>query len=110
MTVYTPPATIEKPDVHPLETYGSRLEAYEQQIVAFCKANSKSKYSGKSIRFQVADGYATYYVFKLSPLTLIWDDSGDAYQFPYVDRLTASDIKQEVAKQEALKQFFSSKK
>lgn len=106
-TVYSAPKEIEVPGIMPLETYSQRLREYEEAIVSWIKARYHSKYAGKSIRFQVADGYATYYIFSLSPVKLIHDNSADGYAFPYIERLTAGDIKKHIGVADAYAKLFS---
>jgi len=44
----------------------------------------------------MADGFAFYMVLSMRPLELMHIPLGDAYQFPYANRLTAKDIESKI--------------
>ena len=98
---------IRKPAIGDWKTYESRAESYIGKIVDYAKANGHGPEAGRIIRFGVADGKAQYVVFSLKPVVLIHLDVWDGYQFQYVNRLTASDVRDEIARQEALEKLFS---
>jgi len=108
--VYSGVEGINKPDNGgDWETYWDRAEAYEKRIIEYAKKNSSCSEAGKVIRFGVADGKASYVVFSLKPVVLIHLAIGDAYQYQYAHRLTASDVRQEIKGQEALDRLFAGK-
>lgn len=116
--VFTPPASIQKPEIgtyfarggEGTQAYFAAEEAYVKQVSEFAKANGKGKLAGEEIRFQVADGYARYIVYSTSPVVLLHLPIGDAWQYQYANRLTASDIKEEVRRSQAIAKLFSKSK
>jgi len=92
-----------------IRDYFKAEEAYVESVKAWAKANGKGKLAGEEIRFQVADGYARYIVFSTTPVALIHLSIGDAWQYQYANRLTASDIKEEVRRNQAIAKLFSSR-
>ena len=89
------------------KTYEQRTEAYVDKIKKYAKENSKCPEAGKEISFGVADGKARYVILSLKPVQLIHLDVYDGYNFQYVNRLTAQDVKNELKRQEALERLFS---
>lgn len=85
--------------------YEKRAEAYIQRIKDYAKQNSKCSEAGKEIHFGVADGRARYVVLSLRPVELVHLDVDDGYQFQYVNRLTAADVRAEIKRIEALANF-----
>jgi len=107
--VYSPPSSIEKPQfsIDDLPGYFKAEEEYVKKVQDWAKENGDSEgLSGEIIRFQVADGYAQYVVWKLKPVTLIHLPVGDAWQFPYANLLTVKDVKQQVQHEKALANIF----
>lgn len=85
----------------------NRLEEVEERwtkkLRDWCKANSPGhKYVGEIIRQGVADGYAQYMVLSLRPLALIHLPLGDAYQFQWAHRWTASDVKEMIEQEKRM--------
>lgn len=109
-TVYAPPSEIEAPDFMPYQDYGQRCAEYQDKIREYCEANGKGKFRGQVASFGVADGSARYYVLSLSPLVLILDQSGDAWQYQYINRLTAGDIKARCNDEKKLAKLFGKSK
>ena len=115
--VYSAPAEIKKPEIGAFfsrkgegpEAYFKAEEAYVAAVKAWAKANGKGKLAGEENRFQVADGYACYIVFSTTPVVLIHLATGDAWQYQYANRLTASDIKEEVRRNQAMAKLFGKK-
>lgn len=119
--IFSPPKGFEPPEFkHPEDgNYKDAVRRYHEccnKYVEAIKRSMRDSYrdvcpeAGKEIRFQVADGYAVYVVAGLKPVELVHVDVEDAYQFPYVHRLTASDIKKEIKKIEDIKKLFRRKK
>ncbi len=86
-----------------------RTETYVQKIKDYAKANSKCPEAGKEIHFSVADGKACYIVLSLKPVELIHLDVYDGYNFQYVHRLTAADVRAEIKRDEAVAKLFKVK-
>ena len=63
------------------------------------------KLVGEIIKFGVADGRAEYMVASMTPLELVHIPLGDAYEFPYVHRLTKKDVEDKIKGQKALDEF-----
>lgn len=89
-----------------VKQYEQEVEAYEKKLRAFCKKESKSKYSGEIIKFPVADGYARYMVLSLRPTQLIYIDEWDGYQTDVVNYIPPNEIKKLVDGQKALNKLF----
>jgi hypothetical protein len=66
--------------------------------------------SGKEITFPVADGRARYIVVSLKPVVMIHDDTGDAWNYDYVHRLTAADIRTKIKQQNDLNKLINKKR
>lgn len=86
--------------------YEKRAEVYVQKIKDYAKQNSKCSEAGKEIHFPVADGRACYVVLSLRPLELVHLDVNDGYSFQYANRLTATDVRAEIKRNEALTRLF----
>lgn len=91
------------------------LKDCKEHLDRLCKALHESykdvcPEAGKVIKFPEGDGYAVYVVARLKPVELVWVDMGDAWQFKYAHRLTASDVREEIRRDESLRKLFSSKK
>lgn len=95
--IYSPPKEIGKvPEWDFDRPYTEALkkeEEWTKKLVEWCKKNSSSEYAGEIIQTQVADGYAQFMVLRLKPVELIWLPLGDAWDFRWAHRWTASDIK-----------------
>lgn len=89
------------------ETYGERAEEYVQKVVDHAKQNGGCPEAGKEIHFAVADGRARYIVFSLKPVVLIHLNVSDGYQFQYINRLTAGDVRAELKREEAMRKLFN---
>lgn len=61
---------------------------------------------GRLIRFPYADGYAWYQVVSVSPPKLRPVPYGDAWAYPYANRLRADDIRVELQRREGLVRLF----
>ena len=77
-----------------------------KDVKEFTKEHGSGLYAGKEVRFPVADGYARYMVLSLRPVELIHLDIEDGWNFQYVERLTAADIKEKLRSQKGLKKLF----
>jgi hypothetical protein len=112
--IYSAPKEFKKPDYpsfQDFDKYQAACNKYIADIKAWAKqANPSCPESGKEITFPVADGRARYIVVSLKPVTLIHDDTMDAWHYQYVHRLTAADIRKEIKRQEGLNKLFGGKK
>ena len=97
MKVYLPPKAVEeKPEIN----YGAKdfrkefqkEEVWADKIKEWAKTHGKGRNKGKEVNFPYADGRARYVIFE--PNALIHLPIGDAWQYPYIERLRASDISQ----------------
>lgn len=105
-TIYSPPTQIKVPnlahhlgDRYDLNGYRAAVAEYEAEVVEFARRQGSGDLAGEIVRFSVADGYASYVVFKQRPLTLLHLETGDAYRLPeFAERgLAIADIRQRVA-------------
>ena len=103
--VYAPPVEIKHPEFT-AKDYFKAEENYINAVVAWAKQHGKGKLAGEVIQFPVADGYAQYVVFSTTPVALIHLPIGDAWQYQYANRLTASDIKEKVRQSQAMAKLF----
>lgn len=112
-TIYSPPDGVAVPEYKfgdPLQEYRKKQDEFIETVAAFCKnRNPNKEHVGKVIRFPHADGYAIYMVASLRPVELIHLPLGDAWEYPYVHRLSMSDVLEEINRQEALERIFSKK-
>lgn len=114
--VYSPPEGFSPPDITDFikpgkfqtQEYHEACDKYMRDIKDWAKKESPDSEAGKMISFPVADGKALYIVFSLKPVTLIHVNTGDAYQYQYAHRLTASDIRKEIKRTEFLTDIFRS--
>ena len=87
------------------------IEKYEKEYLKevqdYARKNGTGDYAGEVLRISHADGYAQYVVVSLKPVKLIHLPIGDAWAAPYVHRMTASDIKWEIDRRNALAKMFA---
>lgn len=108
--LYRAPETIAVPKFDPKLSYQERKaqeDKYEQELISFCKENSKCPHAGSEIRFPIGDGFACYIVYDYR--SLIHVETGDAYCIGEVHArgLLKADIIKEVNKVRALNELFS---
>jgi len=109
--IYSAPKEIAEPEFHVngefnMDAYNEDTERYRKEVADYAKKYGKGKLAGKIVSFPIADGSASYVVFSSSPVQLLHLADGDAYQFPYANRLTASDIKERIGYDEAMVEIF----
>lgn len=114
--IYSPPKDVEPvPGMEDFMVDGKfnmkKMEEVEEKwtetLRDWCKVNSPGrKYVGEIIRQGVADGYAQYMVLSLKPLVLIHLSLGDAYQFQWAHRWTASDVKEMIEREKKMQSLF----
>jgi len=112
--VYTAPKSIKKPEFEhgrgqDWKEFDKLEAAYEKQIVEWAKKHGKGPEAGEEVNFPVADGSARYIVLSLKPVQLIHVDTGDAWHFQYVTRLTAVDLRKQIASAKSLRELFHKK-
>lgn len=113
--IYAPPSKIKVPNSSDYmlssgfdnKAYLKAEKEYIEAIRKLCEENYSGKYVGKIARFPVADGYAEYMIASLRPLKVIHLPIGDAYRYPYAERLHSKDFKATVDSQEAMERIFS---
>ena len=82
-----------------------------KELKAYCIKRNPTESVGEIISFPVADGKAMYMVASLiQPVQLIHLPLGDEYQFPFVKRLTARDIRQLIKADKAMAEIFGGNK
>lgn len=92
------------------EEIDAQEDKYLEDLCAYAKVSGKGAEAGQVLRFPYADGYAQYVVLSLlSPVKLIHVATGDAWDYPYINRLTAADLKKELRRDEARAALFSKK-
>lgn len=84
-------------------------EKHDKEYIENVRKSVKTAdpYAGKILAIPHADGYAQYMVKSLKPVVLIHLPVGDAWEAPYVHRMTANDIKQEIDRSERWKTLFA---
>jgi len=91
--IYSTPKSLSVPEFDDLDTYEERVEQYQNDLRDWCIQHGNGKHRGKVASFPYADGSARYYIVSLRPLKLVHDATGDAWHYPYIERLTAKDIR-----------------
>ncbi len=113
-TVYSGIQGLNAPEFDPDEDYRkliTREEKYVKEVAAKAKKmSSDCPEAGEEIRFGVADGYARYIVLSLKPVKLIHLQVGDAWNFQYVNRLTAKDVREEIRRRKGIEALFPARK
>lgn len=96
-TVYRAP--IEAPTIDfraGVDVWRKQASDYIERVAAMARAvNGTEPLVGKVVRFQIADGYAEYIVWKAKPLQLVHLDLGDGYSIPpaHARGLRLADVK-----------------
>lgn len=111
--IFSAPNSIPIPKWNYKKTHQENMEEeskYVKQLkVVLADRKPGQKLVGEIIKFGVADGYAEYMVASVSPLELVHIPLGDAYEFPYVHRLTKKDVEDKIKGQKALEELFKKK-
>ncbi len=109
--VYSPPKALQVPR---FDDCGRDFHAYDQaqakfveSVKTWAKTNSRGEFSGEEVFFPHADGYARYVVLSLKPVVLIHLPVGDAWQYPYIERLLAKDIIARIRSDKSLAEAFA---
>ena len=100
-TIYAPPESVEVPEIN-FQTWQEDEKKFIEELKDFCKTHGKGSEKGELIRIPHADGYAQYVVFSLRPVELIHVPTGDAWDSPYAELLTAKKIKEMIRADKAM--------
>jgi hypothetical protein len=117
-TIYNAPEGFDPPDIQKYSKAGNFDKYFKdcEKYVKNLKKTIKKGYgkacpeAGEEIHFPVGDGAARYIVATLKPVRLIHLAVGDAWQYQYAHRLTASDIRKEIKQDKEWKRIWASKK
>lgn len=108
--VYAPPIECGNPPIFdvkkPVPELLAEYAAYEQRIVAWCRQHGSGPEAGRIVRFPIGDGQASYVIESLKPVILIHVPTPDSYQFPYIERLTAKDVRERIQQEESIAELF----
>ena len=112
--IFRAPETIKTPSFSKFIINGKfdRLayDKAEQDYLAELKAMLVNRKNGKNVgevvQFPCADSYAQYMVASMRPLELVHVPLGDAWDYPYIERLTATDIQNKIDQTKALAKLF----
>src|SRR5687767_8181884 len=100
--IFSPPECIPVPDwdiKKSMDENQAEEEKYLDVLKKYLKRRKPNNDKvGKIIRFPVADGYAIYMIAGLRPVELIHIPLGDSWQYEYANRLTMSDVLEEIQK------------
>lgn len=93
------------------DRYTEACRLYEQEVRQFCLDEGNGDICGETISFPVADGRATYMVFKTKPLTMLILEYGDPYRVdPIMERgLRLSDVRERIRSEAAIAELFGRK-
>jgi len=86
--------------------YKKAEKVYYKAVEDYCKREGSGKYKGKIVRFPVADSYAEYMVLSTRPCELVHLEIGDAWEYRYIDKLSAKDIIKEIESEEEMQKLF----
>lgn len=107
--IYSPPTEIKVPvlDWKNVKQYEKDCETFREDLKKYLKDNGyNEEHTGTSINFPFADGYAEYMVMSLNPVQLVHIPVWDAWEYPYVERLTKMDIEEKIKQQISLSKLF----
>lgn len=90
----------------PYKEEEKREEAWLEGLREKVKTLSNDPYAGESLYIPYADGSAHYMVMSLKPVELVHIPLGDAWDAPYVHRMTAKDIKGEIDRKKKIQALF----
>ena len=110
--IYSAPKEIAVPSYTNFKCYDlyeKACDEYVEKIQEYARKLNPCPEAGEIVYFPVADGQAQYVVVSLKPVTLIHLDIGDAWDFQYANRLTASDIRKKIKAQKVIQELFKNK-
>ncbi len=106
--VYGPPKGLNVPKYNSDWKVYDRAEAkFVKDISDWCKKHGSGEYAGEEVYFPYADGHARYIVLSTRPLRLVHLPVGDAWNYPYIERLTARDIISQIEREHGLSRLFA---
>lgn len=110
--IYSHPESVGAPPRYDMKkSHDENVKAeteWTEKVCQWAKQYGSGQYAGEIVRFSVADGYAMYVVVSLKPVKLIHLDLGDGYDFQYIDRLSANDIRNRIDAMNKMKELFGS--
>lgn len=83
----------------------ARDEEWVDSLKAWAKKHGRGPLRGEEVAFPCGDGYARYVVLRNTELIHI--PVGDAWQFPYIERMLARDIKANIERRKGLDRLFA---
>lgn len=107
LTVYNAPASIEQRPFNS-KTWEADTQWYMDELRAFvrrCKVKPCPE-QGKIVKFPHADSYAQYMVISMSPVQLVHIPLMDGWEYPYIERLTAKDIREKVKHEQMIQERY----
>ena len=113
--VFRAPEDFEAPvltlDDYRAGTWQTKEADYIERLADRAKMNGTNPLLGKVIRFQRGDGFAQYMLWSTKPVQLIWLELGDAWQVEeaLTRGLRLSDIREQVEREQRLREFFAAK-
>jgi len=91
--VYSPPKGLNVPKFNSdWKVYETAEAKFVTDVSDWCKKHGSGEYAGEEVYFPYADGHARYIVLSTRPLRLVHLPVGDAWNYPYIERLSARDI------------------
>jgi hypothetical protein len=106
--IYSPPVDTPKFNWNNIPQYEKDCETFKEDIKKYLKERGyNEKHTGTIISFPVADGQAEYMVMSLKPVRLIHIPIWDAWEYPYIDRLTKKDIEEKINYQIGMSKLLS---
>ncbi len=99
-------STFMKDGKYDREAHVKAEETYLAELKAMLVKRKNGKNVGEVVQFPCADSYAQYMVASMRPLELVHLPLGDAWDYPYIERLTATDIQNKIDQQQALNKLF----
>lgn len=109
-TAFSAPEGYEPPTFS-IETWQEDEAAYIQRLADRATMNGLNPLLGKIIRWQRADGYASYMVWQTKPLQLIHLQLGDAYSVEeaLIRGLRLADVRAMIEREDRLRALFAKK-
>jgi len=105
MKVFSAPEhlTVPRLDISDFALYEQQCAAYREELAQFVKDyGNGDPLIGEIVRFPVADSFAEYMVASTKPFQLIHLELGDAWDYPYIERLRIKDIRDAIKRQKNL--------
>jgi hypothetical protein len=99
-------STFYKDGKYDREAHDNAEKQYLADLKAMLVKRNNGKNVGEVVQFPHADSYAEYMVANMRPLELVHLPLGDAWDYPYIERLNASDIQGKIDQKKALEKIF----